>query len=687
MASRFTALREQSVAYRLKALERVATTATTAGIHHFEGLSTATGGKDNDHTALWLALRCETDPLGVAEGSRVDVSMDLSLISPKSGGTQYVDIGIVGAQLIVDARISSGQRQVVQGTLRGAAIIVGLVGTLANAQRALQFSVPVLISSEPSDRGRNTRVEVDFSALLFDNRGFLGIDRLGVRVGTADQGQLAEVQISLSARDVATELGAVMRRNDQVLRLGNPLRAASEAAIDVIATRESATNFATQARADLFGERPPQQDALSIRASLDWVLFHRRRNKQCGAAPTAPVLEQRRYELHHLKVTTEAQLRTARAAVLAANAASIRRLGFAPVGAAAFDGGRSSLATPTAELLQDWQAAQPGSRIRFGAIGSQGAAQAEGEALAQARLSGLELTLAQGQLERALENQVLPVLPALGLAGWDGAIFLITQQVQLICHDVIALDNEEALKGFAALVKRAGLKAAMDQLGLQFMAHVDYQDDGQNVEPASAMALRAAWGDGGAPANLALVYHGSSTTANVAEQRTTALLKALGGAGDKVQAFVAADLDQVSACAGVSVIVRPPPAQVLTHQVLLGFSIWRSGSFFPNSDTASISRHEFKNLKPAEAENFAKAFETLLGRQPDGLTVATQTTAEAANALGIKKTGDELVAQFNYKDIKVSNTQVLGEPEIKAIEAMGFARTTWQFVVFLNTRV
>ena len=281
----------------------------------------------------------------------------------------------------------------------------------------------------------------------------------------------------------------------------------------------------------------------------------------------------------------------------------------------------------------------------------------------------------------------MPALPALGLAGWDGALFLITQNVERICHDVIALANEDMFRRFTALVQRSGLAAAMKELQLQFLAHVDYQDDGKTVAPASALALRTAWAEGGAPQNVALVYHGSATTTALAQQRTTALLKVLGGAGDKVQALAAQDLEQLSGCAGVSVILRPPLAQVLTHQVLLGFSLWRDGSFFPNKDTVSMSRHEFKDLKPAQAEVFAKAFQPLLGRQPDGLTVASQGVAEGAHALEIKKTGDELIAQFQYKNIKVSNAQVLGEPEIKAIEGLGFARSSWQFVVFLNTRV
>lgn len=692
LASRFSALREEAVAYRMKALERVANTATTAGIRHFEGLKAASlvgaVAKDSDHTGLWLALKSETDPFAAAEGSRVDVSLDLSLISPKSGGTQFIDIGIVGAQLVVDSRVSSGQRVVVQGTLRGAAIIAGLVGTLANSQRGLQFSVPVIISTEPTDEGRTTVVDVDFSALLFDNRGFLGMDRVGVKVLSAQNGQLAAVQVQMSAQGTELDINARLTRNDAVLRLGHPLRAASEAAIDTIATRESATHFATQARSDLFGQRAAQTDAITVRATLDWVLFQRRRNKQCGAAPSAPVLEARRYELHHLKVKTAEQLRTARAAVLAGNAAVIRRLGFAPIGAVAFDGGRSSIQTPTAELLQDWQAANPGTRMRFGAIGSQGAAQGEGDALAQARLAGLALTLARGELDRALETQVLPVLPALGLAGWDGAVFLITEDVLVACHSVVAVDSEALLTRFVSLVKRSGLASAMKTMQLQALAHVNYQADGKAVETASEQALKGAWastGNSGPPQNLALVFDGSTTTPLLAQQRTSALMQVLGSPGDKVQPFAAKDLDKVTDCAGLSVIVRPAVVQVRNDTVLMAFVPF-DGRFIISANS-QFGKHAFQDLKAADVGDFANQLKALaFGALPARISIGVQATAELSPAEDVLKAVQEQMAAVGYTGIRNSNTEVLTAAAIKSIEDRGFPRDSWQFAVLLNNR-
>jgi hypothetical protein len=683
LATRYAALREQAVTYRLKTLERVALKATSSGIRHFEGLTTA---PDSDHIALWLALRSDANPLAAAEGARVPMSMDLSVLSPKSGGSQFVDIAIVGAQLLVESRLDSGQRQVVQGTLRGAALIAGLVGTLANSQRGLQFSVPVIISALPTDTGMRVRVEIDFSSLLFDGRGIVGLERLVVQVLTATDsasgGQQVQVQLLMSAQGTALELAARLQRNDKVLALGNPLRTASEAAIDVLATRESAPAFATQARADLFGARPTQADALVVRATRDWVLFHRRRNRQCGTATAAAVAESRRYELHQVHAKTEAQLRSARAAVISANVAAIRKAGFAPVGAVEFDGGRSTLATSTAALLDDWNNAKPGSLLRFGAIGSQGAALAEGDALAQARLASLERVLAQGEAETGLENQVMPVLPALNLAGYDGAIFIVTLDPVLACQDVYRLVGQAAFKRFGDFVQRGGLAAAIKELEMSPLVHVDFQADGQTLTSDSQLKLTRAWGKGGTPLATAEVFHpGGANNEAAARAQGQAILKALSAPTTGLLAQASTQLAQVTSCGGITMLVAPE--QVAVTNVLVGFASF-DGRFIITSNTPFAS-FPFNNGQPADPKAFSTAVAQALRNQPATLTTAVKTQAELAGTAALKALAEGEVKAQGYGGLRISDTAVLIDTEINALAAQGFDATQYDFVLVFST--
>lgn len=679
LAARYAALREQSIAYRLKTLERVGTRATASGIHHFEGLADA---PDSDHVALWLALRADADPLAAAEGASVPVSLELSVLSPKTGGTQFVDVAVVGAQWLVESRVTQGQRLAVRGTLRGAAIVNGLVGTLANAQRGLQFSVPVLATAEPDgEDGSALRLEIDFSSLLFDGRGIVGIERLGVRVDVAPGGQKVSVALEVAAQQTTLALAARLRRNDDALKLGNPLRTASETAIDVLATRESAPAFARQARADLFGARPTQQDALVVRATRDWVLFHRRRDKQCGAAPSTAVAEPRHYALHHLHAKSEAQLRTARAAVVSADVAALRKAGFAPIGAAAFDGGRSTLATAAADLLQDWKDAAPGSALRFGAIGSQGAAEAEGEALAQARLATLETVLQAGHAEAGLENQVLPVLPAINLAGYDGAIFLVTLDTAAACQDVMRLAGLRDLESFAALASKSGLAAAVKQFNLAAIAHVEFLPDGRTITADSQAKLTAAWG-GGAPQAGARVFHAGGADAEAAAVvQAAAIQAALGTAGAAPKPLAAANLAQATACAGLALLVAPEVA-VKVQQVLVAWAPF-DGRFIISANTP-VESVRFEDGQPADAKAFSTAVAEMLRNQPVTLTTAVKTAAELA-VTGPVKAAAEAEVKAQQHALRVSDTAVLGDIEMKAFEGRGFPAGSYDFALVFST--
>jgi len=680
LAARYAALRQSSTAYRLKTLERVAGRASSAGIRHYEGLKEVEGA---DHVALWLALRADTNPFEVAEGGRVGLGMDLTLLAPKGAGTMFVDIGIVGAQFTIASRVVTAQRLALQGTLRGAAIIHGLVGTLANNQRGLQFAVPVLVTAEPHDQGRLVHVEVDFSSLLFDNRGLLGLENVAVSVLTQADGQGIEARVVLRAQGEQTALMAIMQRNPAALQLGNPLRAASETAIDVIATRESTPNFGSQARADLFGERPAQAGALTVRARHDWVLFHRRRHRQCGSAPTRPVLEQRRYELQHLRVKTEAQLRNARAAVIGANAEAIRKLGFAPVGAVAFEAGRSALATATEALLADWDAAQPGRRIRFGAIGSLGAAQAEGDALALARLSALELTLARGQLDAGVENQVLPVLPSLGLAGWDGAIFVVTIDTKPVCHDVYRLRGMEQAKAFAALVRQAGLQAAIRQFELQPLAHVQFQADAQSLDAKSVDLLKRAWGDAGAAEAAALSLHAGTAGAEAAAQaQSAAIVAVLGGAAGDVKPMASNELTGLTDCAAITVVVAPEPVQVVTTRVLVAAAAW-DGRFYFTPDLR-VTVEPFQDGQPVDAAAFTAGVRVLLRNQPLAVTTAAKTAADLPGAEPVKAAVEAALKNLPGHTVRNSDTAVLGPDEIKDLLERGFPPDGYDLAVVFS---
>lgn len=686
IAGRFAALRTQALDHRLKALERIATTGTAAGISHFAGLKEA---PDNDHVAMWLALRAQANPLAVAEGGTVPMSMAFSLLVPKAAGSTFLDVDLVGAQLAIESRVTTGQRVAVHGSLRGAAIIRGLVGTLGNSERGINFNAPVIVTAEPSAAGTNIVVEVDLSAALYDGKGLVGLRRIGVRIATSNEGQAAKVLVRFETQGAGEQtftidFGAGLARSDSVLNLGHPLRSAAETALEVLSTRASAPTFAGDAAADLFGQRPPESDVLTIHAKRDWVLFHRRRDKQCGRVAEKPPLEERRYELFHLRVRSDAALRTARAAVISANAQLLTKLGFAPIGAAAYAGGRATLTTPTAALLADWDAAQPGNRLRFGAIGSQGAAQAEGDALARSRLVALETTLMRGEPTSPPENQVLPVLPELNLAGWDGAIFLVTLEEQAICHDVYRVRGEQAFRGLTEAAKAQGLSTALRQFQLQAFAHVEFNADGKTLKPQSDADLRTAWGSLGKPEDRASSYFlGDSVEAAAVKVQSQAIMGALGGNISDVISQPAQDLKEATPCRGITVLVAEPEAPpVATSEILLAAAPW--DGFLIIRPQSPLERATLADGQPVDRNALLTSVRNLLATQPISMTAAVHDATQMATAEALRALVATIVGEAGAPPLPQTRVDVLKPREVEALKARGFPPEAYSALVYFT---
>lgn len=491
IAMNLAMLRAEAQSYRARQIEYLATHGSFSGLTHYPGLQSV---PEADHAALWIGGRVAADPFVAAEGAQIDAALDLTMLMPRKAASLFLDLALKG-RLRVEQRLSARAGQVVKASFVGDAVVHVIFGTLVNERRVLPLDLPVALMARRAGNRGTVAVEIDLAGAMDQKNLFIGASHLELRVQWEDDPERAVMGLVLSsplamrkelvaAQAPRTTFAVVgeLSRNDDVLEPGHPLRAASETAIDVLATREGSASFAADARADLFAERAPQADALVVRATRDWVLFHRRREQRCGAGEARPRLETRRYQVFHSAVRTDEAARLARAAVLTADAARIARAGFAPVMLAEFAGGRSSLATPLAGLLADWQRASPAGRIRFGAIGSQGAAVAEGEALAKSRLSTLLFALAQEQAASA-DTQVLPALPPLGLAGLDGAIFVVTQSLP------VPVEPTPAALSRVLFIAADSLEGDAIKLGQAAPFAHEFADD----RPQDAAALKNAW--------------------------------------------------------------------------------------------------------------------------------------------------------------------------------------------------
>jgi hypothetical protein len=551
----YARLKDEAIRYRADLGARMAKKAGVRGQRQFGGLD----DEPVDHAAVWVGLRLDRDPFMAPEQARVAGSLDLTYLMPRKGGSRLIDLALTGRLVIEGSRVT-GSRQIVQGTFLGDAVVRLDFADISEASRVIKVNVPVILTRRADSEGVRVTLNADLQSVGSDDRGLLGVLDLEAQVDVMSDGREVELslvvrgEIEKSARErEPLKLMGALRRNDAAIKPGNALRAASETAIEVLGARDGGSGFVADAQDDLFGRPALGGDPLVVRATRDWVMFHRRRDKRCGQDGPGAETGVRRYQLYHVRAKTEAQARTASAAVMAADAAAITKAGFKPIAAIEFGIGRSSLVTPEADVIADWQAADPGEKLVFGAIGSLGPAQAEGEALARARLSSLELTVSRDGLPPMADNHVLPLLPALGLNGMDGALFLITQAQKSMCHTIYVTHDDN----FPNLVIHNGLAGEIEKEGLSPVLEVVFEN-GATPTAASLQKLREYWAknDYGEPPFAAVYQAGPNDAARrtLLLAQAQAIIEGLDGEPTDATLAISPDVTELTECDAITVV-------------------------------------------------------------------------------------------------------------------------------------
>jgi hypothetical protein len=220
------------------------------------------------------------------------------------------------------------------------------------------------------------------------------------------------------------------------LDVGAPGRDLGNAAIDVIAgelaARQRENGFAEFARSRLF---PAADTTGHITAHTDWVMFHRRRTKQCVAVERPTPVAVRRFRWYHATLGADQQdLATvtsiagtfASVDVSGANAfarvfARLDRFGFEPVTIVEFPADGTDLLSSTIALRTAWSAASRGERMPVAVIATAGVG--DGEVVNLGRLN--TATGAIGDLidiSKVRMRVLTDIPPDVQSAGLDGVV-------------------------------------------------------------------------------------------------------------------------------------------------------------------------------------------------------------------------------------------------------------------------
>jgi hypothetical protein len=375
---------------------------------------------------LWLTMQCGLNPFEMEVHDSAPVKLETIIEMPGSDGVE-LNVKLQGDLRVDQAATTLGDSRKVLGRL---SLFGSMQGTNVDKTTPLEIDVIIELISHA---GQEPVLEV---TLRYQTR-------IVYKISTqwSNGPILAKTAMTYSIGDRSIELlRSEMNQNNDVLLPNNNLHTLSLSALQVIGAALKDPGFAASAAKLLFPAPLPPSDEISIRGTLDWVLFHRRRNKQCAIVEEKPQVVTRRYQVYHAQPKDNKAFEVLRSALLTANVPKRVELGIEAVTQVEFGAGVPTLLSGPDAVLEDWKRVEPGNQLFYAAIATQGPG--DGDALAIQRLASLEQVLSSvSALDPEVQqpNEVIPKVPeSMNVPGTDGMIVLATRLVTS-CVSVYAM--------------------------------------------------------------------------------------------------------------------------------------------------------------------------------------------------------------------------------------------------------
>jgi len=408
-------------------------------------------------SAIWVSSSLAGDPLTLDRGDTARLSSEMILLAAGKSFRARLD----GDLQVRD--IQRGNDEVRLGCEFGGSLSMRMRSDNESNQRVVTLTEAVQISA--SGAPASVRIELPEPSLFREARRLASMhfDRLWSGAKSADlSGSLAVRRPNQPSGPAFTLIELISGQplykarqqvNSAALRPGHPAHEQAINALRAIGTALDDQQFDDVAARKLFPRPNRDQSGPTVRATQDWVLFHRRRDKTCDITPRPVpdpleepepepevVVEHRHYRVY-LSALRDIQEREIFINALKQNDASIiQKLGARPIGVVAFNAGIQSLESP-AGAEATWRQHAPGDgEIVYGAVMSVGAARDEGDELARARLGTLGSVIDDvTPVADDLEYEALDFIPdgtVLTAAPHDGIMLIATVPLALSCHEV-----------------------------------------------------------------------------------------------------------------------------------------------------------------------------------------------------------------------------------------------------------
>jgi hypothetical protein len=387
------------------------------------GSSVTAAAATTRSSSVWVAITCNPNPFSLTAGG----SALLNVREASAFPGKAEDFRLNG-ELQFRPLVTQGSTTLLQGVFNGIASKTtrDASGTATPQTGPVTLEVRAWLTTTPE----GPTLEVQF---------INPSTNLSYRLGARWSGVPRQISATFSQSDPNAEtVAGSFIQSDDVVQPTNPSHASALRALDNIGLGLGDPQFSPASAAQLFPPPPPPTGDLQVEATLDWVLFHRRRTKQCQVEKVVTPVPSRRYQLWRGLVTNQDAANNIIGNLR--NNVPIDKSIFDTVDVPEFAPGIATLLTQPSTILVDWNKKNPGQILAYGAIASSVAAQADGDPLAQARLQ--QVVQAIGQTSQRTSTTPLEVLgqinPNLAVPDVDGIIVLLTI-VETVPHIFLAV--------------------------------------------------------------------------------------------------------------------------------------------------------------------------------------------------------------------------------------------------------
>lgn len=553
---------------------------------------------------IWVTMQVDKDPFRMGAGEVATTTFEVAF------GIQRIVVGNSAMGGVVLTFAGDLLRDTNQSGIVGDAVQTRLTGDLtgrivadggANEQVLPRRSVQERVVVRRDASGKTA---IDVEPLLFLTQLGTRLDLYLGRLWTSADRARVEARLRGSRKgegkkslkddrgDTSMTLFAADQQIDPTVAEANhQAHVASLAALESIGRALGEPDFARVPSLKLF---PPPTEALGelvVRGTRDWVLFHRRRHKDCGVvAETRPVASSV-YRVLHVRVTPGSDLEILRGALESDDGGALSAFDVRSIADVEFAPGIASLTSPAGDLTAEWELRIPeDAEVVFAAIATRSESPDDVDLLAQTRLNAVSEVLGTVVDRRAgRDEEVLPVLPtALPSGEKTGVIVVATEEVGTQCHDVWRMEGDgarvKALQVAIGGAGAAGLEAVFEEFGLQRVDRVQFRNGSADVHEASDGSLLAEWNDAGdgVPFQGLVLFQDPNAAAGLPAAEVARAQAAHVASRIHSDAAAPVPLSPMTAafappgCPVITVLVSPPPVATACNEVFFMHRRWKT---------------------------------------------------------------------------------------------------------------